>query len=88
MTQQKSSKKTRETRRMSTSGNIRKELQAWKKFKQDHSKAEALINRNFDKIERLEKQIPEENRPEKPEEFSEWMYYTSVPKRPHFHGFL
>ena len=38
----------------------------------DHIKINNKIRKNFDKIEKLEKKIVAEHRPEKPDEFSEW----------------
>ena len=51
-------------------------FEARQKTNRDHSKVDYQIQKNFDKIKKLEKQVPAENRPEKPvyllHEFMDW----------------
>ena len=86
MTLKKSKSTTQKTSRMSTSGtvsiNMKTVFQARQKLKQDHSKVDYHVQTNFDKIDKLEKQIPAENRPEKPvfllNECLEWRHRLNL----------
>lgn len=87
MTLKKSKSTTQKTSRMSTSGTVSNNdmktvFQARQKLKQDHSKVDYHVQTNFDKIDKLEKQIPAENRPEKPvfllHEFLEWRHRLNL----------